>query len=152
MAAGLTWPWVPRGSESKCGAWLGAWPQKVGAWPPKRNNPGTGPQTREIGPIGPQRATRGWPGALPKIPENWEIVQKLGFGKVWGETGTSKHILGTIQSIWVAGFPRISNFEQLPKQDHVFGGDVGRDGGPAVVRGGARWGSAGQISEIQGTL
>ena len=84
------------------------------------NNPGTGPQTGELVPIGPQRANRGWPGALRKIPENWEIVQKLGSDEVWGEMGTSKHILETIQSIWVAGFPRISIFEQLPKPNHVF--------------------------------
>ena len=85
-----------------------------------RNNPGTGPQTGQIDPIGPQRANRGWPGALPKIPENWKITQKLGFGGVLGETGTSKHILGTIQSIWVAGFPRIPILEPFLKQNHVF--------------------------------
>ena len=76
----------------------------------------------EIGPIGPQRANKGWPGALPKIPENWEIAQKLGFGGVWGETGTSKHILGTIQSIWVAGFPIFWIWGSIPKQTHVFRG------------------------------
>ena len=109
-------------------------------------------ETREIDPIGPQRANRGWPGALPKIPENWEIAQKLGFGGGWGETGTSKHILGTIQSIWVAGFPRNSILEPFPKQNHVF-----RTTGCGLLDpdGGRRWpavGSAGQVSEIQGTL
>ena len=86
------------------------------------HNPGTGPQTGEIGPIGPQRANRGWPGALPKIPENWEIAEKLGFGGVWGETGTSKHLLDTLQSIWVAGFPKIWILGSIPKQNHVFQG------------------------------
>ena len=103
-------------------------------------NPGTGPQTGEIGPIGPQRANRSWPGALPEIPENWEIAQKLGFSGVWGETGTSKHILGTIQSIWVAGFPRISIWEPYPKQNHVFRttgcGLLDPDGGGGPAAGG----------------
>ena len=110
------------------------------------DNPGTGPQTEEIGPIGPQRANRGWPGALPKIPENWEIAQKLGFGGVWGETGTSKHILGTIQSIWVAGFPsRCWNhfpsktmFFRLLAVDSWIPTAAGAQ--PAVAAGGPRWG------------
>ena len=122
----------------------------------KKNNPGTGPQTGEIGPIGPQKANRGWPVALPKIPENWKIAQKLGFGGVWGETGTSKHLLGTIQSIWVTGFPRISILEPVLKQNCVFRttgcGLLDPDGGGGPAGPPPPVGSVGQVSEIQGTL
>ena len=64
--------------------------------------------------------------------------QKLGFGRVCGETGTSKHILGTIQSIWVAGFANISILEPFPKQNRVFRapgcGLLDPDGGPRAAR------------------
>ena len=75
-----------------------------------------------IGHKGPQRANRDCPGPLPKTPETYEIAQKLRFGGVWGETGTSKHVLDTIQSIWVAGFPEIWVWGSISKQNHVFQG------------------------------
>ena len=60
------------------------------------------------------------PRALPKILENREIPQKLGSGRVWGETGTPKHLQDTIQSIWVTGFPISWVVGPFPKQNRVF--------------------------------
>ena len=69
---------------------------------------------------GPQRANRRRPGALPKTPENHEFPQKLGSGGFGGETGSPKHVLDTVPSIWLVGFPEFWIVGSIPTQNHVF--------------------------------
>ena len=63
---------------------------------------------------------RGSPGAFPNFPEIGKILGKPFAGGVWGETGSPKGLPDTIQSIWVAGNPLISNLKSIPPQNHVF--------------------------------
>ena len=69
------------------------------------------------GPIGD---TQGGQGAYPKIPEIGEIPLKQFSGGVWGETGSPKGLLDTIQSIWVTANPPIFLFETICSQNQVF--------------------------------
>ena len=64
--------------------------------------------------------TQGARGDLPQISRNWEKSRGTIFKGVWGKTGFPKGLLGTIQSIWVAGNPMISNLGTIPLQNHVF--------------------------------
>ena len=66
---------------------------------------------------GPQRAHRGYTGGqgdLPQIPEIGNSRGEPFFKGGLGETGFPKGLLGTIQSIRVAGNPIISNLETIP--------------------------------------
>ena len=84
---------------------------------------GSGPQDQWTRSPDPQRANRrytGGQGYPPQFSRIGEILGKPFSGGVWGETGTPKGLLGTIQSIWVRGNPLISIFETIPPQNHVF--------------------------------
>ena len=67
---------------------------------------------------------RGDRGTFPKFPEIGKSRGDPFFKGVWGETGFPKGLLGTIQSIWVAGNPIISNLETIPAQNHAFRGPI----------------------------
>ena len=72
----------------------------------------------------PQRANRectGEPrGTFPYFPEIGEILIKQFSGGFRREMGAPKGLPDTIQSIWVAGTPLISNLGTIPKQNHFF--------------------------------
>ena len=52
---------------------------------------------------GPTGNAQGGQGAIPNFPKIKEILVKQFSGEFWRETGSPKSLLGTIQSIWVAG-------------------------------------------------
>ena len=70
------------------------------------------------GEIGDPQGGPGGPSQIFRKPGKVEGSHFL--NGVWGETGSPKHLLGTIQSIWVKGNPLISIFETIPPQNHVF--------------------------------
>ena len=53
-------------------------------------------------------------------PRNREILMTYVSDRFLEELGLPKGLLGTIQSIWVAGNLLISNLETIPPQNHVF--------------------------------
>ena len=61
-----------------------------------------------------------------KIPKIGKIPQKPFSGGVWGQTSSPKHLQGTIQSIWVTGFPIFWILEPFSKRNHVSQGPSGR--------------------------
>ena len=110
-------------------------------------NPGTGPQTREIGPIGPQRANRGWPGACQKSTRTRKLLRNLGLVGFGGKRAHPNTSWRPYNPFGSRDSPASRFWNHFLSKTMLFGLVAVGSWIPTTAAG-----AAGQVSEIQGTL